>query len=646
MKNTPDLSAPRQSQQWILIAAAAMALFSWRTPAAIPSPEKLLPDDTLVVLTVPDFAKAREIYQTSPQTQLWNDPAMKPFRDHFMSKLNDEVIEPLERELGVHLNDYLSLPEGQLTFALTQNGWKGTDSQLPGFLVLVDAKDRSSQLKTNLAELKRKWLDAGKSIKTEKIREIEFSILPLSAKDVPKSLKKVFSAEDSKDASDETNQSPKAELVFGQFESLLILGNSTKAVEKVAVHLTGGSMPSLGDLAAYESARVAMFRDAPFFGWVNTRSFVDLLTQKSGKDQDGNPMAAMFNVQKIISATGLGGLKTLAFSLQTASEGVSFQFFMGVPESGRQGIFKLFPAPGKESGPPPFVPADAVKFQRCRIDGQKAWATLQSMLGEISPEMIGSLNFILDTANEAQKQKDPNFDLRKNLFGNLGDDLITYEKAAQGTTLADLNSAPSLFLIGSPHPDQFAAALKSILTLMNPQGGNPKEREFLGRKIYSMPAPASPLAGGNTAKAGATLSYAASGSYVAISTETTLLEEYLRSSDGEQKSLREAPGLTEAAAKVGGTSTGWFVYENQAETTRAALEILRKSAANTDPKMLAPGLPAFTPENPFKEWMDFSLLPEFEKIAKYFYFSVYAGNASADGLTFNVFSPVPPQLKK
>jgi len=54
--------------------------------AAVPPPEKLLSDDTLFVVTAPDFSKLRETFKNSPQSQLWNDPAMKAFREHFMEK--------------------------------------------------------------------------------------------------------------------------------------------------------------------------------------------------------------------------------------------------------------------------------------------------------------------------------------------------------------------------------------------------------------------------------------------------------------------------------------------------------------------------------------------------------------------------------
>jgi hypothetical protein len=43
-------------------------------------------------------------------------------------------------------------------------------------------------------------------------------------------------------------------------------------------------------------------------------------------------------------------------------------------------------------------------------------------------------------------------------------------------------------------------------------------------------------------------------------------------------------------------------------------------------------------------WADFSLLPDFDPVAKYFDLSVFAGNANADGLTLKVFTPRPPGL--
>src|SRR5260370_20567421 len=124
-----------------------LAFSTYTATAAVPPPEKLLSDDTLLMITAPDFSRLRETFKSSPQSQLWNDPAMKAFLEHFMEKWNEEFVKPLERELDVRLDDYINLPQGQVTFALTQ--LRGKEAGELGVLFLVDTKSKSDQLKTN-----------------------------------------------------------------------------------------------------------------------------------------------------------------------------------------------------------------------------------------------------------------------------------------------------------------------------------------------------------------------------------------------------------------------------------------------------------------------------------------------------------------
>jgi hypothetical protein len=635
-----------------------LALGTYTAPkafgAAVPPPEKLLSDDTLLVITAPDFSRLRDTFKNSSQSQLWNDPAMKAFRDHFLQKWTEEFVKPLERELDVRLDDYTSLPQGQVTFALTQLGSRSKEGPDLGILFLVDTKSKSGQLKTNLTNLRKKWVDSGKTLRTEKIRDIEFSIVSLSSNDVPSTLKAFVPQRTEVHELGEENEGKapsKSELVIGQADSLLIVGDSTKAVEKVAIRLTGGSMPALGELAAYNANHQALFRDAPIYGWLNLKAVIDMLAKTAAEKKESDAVPDPFGapkMDKLLAALGVNGLRSAAFTAQSSSDGMLLQFFLGVPEASRQGFFKILAGEAKESSPPPFVPADAVKFQRWRLDGQKLWATLEKTMKDISPQLLNSLNMALEMANTNAKEKNPGFDIRKTLIGNLGDDVITYEKAAKG---ADPKSGPSLFLLGSPKPEELAAALKTIFTLVNPSAASPTEREFLGRKIFSMPAPSLPLPMMGVAKPSApkTLNYAASGGYVAMSTDASILEEFLRSSESKSKTLREIPGLTEAAQKVTSPGTGLFGYENHAETMRAVFESLRKdSNSATNLGGLSPltgALGIASPDKNIKDWMDFSLLPPFEKIAKYFYFSVHSAGSTVDGLTFKMFAPVPPALR-
>jgi len=57
-------------------------------------------------------------------------------------------------------------------------------------------------------------------------------------------------------------------------------------------------------------------------------------------------------------------------------------------------------------------------------------------------------------------------------------------------------------------------------------------------------------------------------------------------------------------------------------------------------------LPGALPVPNLSKWADFSLLPSFDQISKYFYFMVYGGSAGVDGLTFKLFAPNRPALNR
>lgn len=641
----------RLARAAVLSALILSALTPRFSGAAIPSAEKLLPPETLLVLSAPDWAKLNDYYRKAPQSQFWDDPAMKPFREKFMAKWNDEIVKPLERDLGVKFDDYSALFQGQVTLAVLQEGWQGKakDDGVPAVVFLLDAKDKSDLLKKNLAALRQKWSAAGKAIKTEKIRDVEFSIVPLTTNDVPQTLRKLLpqSQEITEVGDDEAKKPAPAELVIGQYESLLILSSTTKAAEKIMQRTGAGGAPTLAEAGEFESCQRTLFREAPLFGWFNSKAVVDLAVKAlaAGQNPDAPSPFPLPDFSRIISALGLSGLKSVAFDFRDAGDGPVVEFFLSAPESGRAGLLKILAIEAKDATPPTFVPATAVKFSRVRLDGQKLVAALEKMVSDISPEGLNTWNFLLNNANEAAKQDDPEFDIRKNIFGNLGDDLVTYEKAPKGKSLLDFANAPSIMLVGSPNPEKLAASLKALFVLMPMQSATPTTRELLGRKIHSLKL--SDASGGAAEKS---LHYTASGGYVAFSTDEGMIEEYLRSADSQAKPLRMVAGFTEAAAKVGGPGTGWLNYENQAETMRFVLEMLTQNSSGTNQPgfgdVLASALPFAAPEKKLKEWVDFSLLPSYDKIAKYYGFMVSAGQTSVNGITFRLFTPVPPELLK
>ena len=605
--------------------ALLMAGFSLSVPAAVKPPEQLLPADTLAVLTVPDFSRAKDAHAKAPMTLLWNDASMKPFREKFMGKLREDLLAPFEQQSGLKLADYLDLVQGQCTLAIVQNGWSGTTEKLPAVLLLVDTRDKAGLLKANLADLKKKWGDAGKTVKTERIRDVDFHVLSFDLAELAKS--------------EGAQGLPKFDVLVGQQESLLLVGTAGNVIEKVLARQAGGSVPGLAEVPTFEADHQALFRDVDSYGWLHFAPLAEILGQllaQAGESANANPMAP--KPDKILGALGLLEVTTLAATGRQTAEGASGDFHLCIPAEKRKGLFKMLAGEAKPSAPLPFVPADVTEFTRWRLDGQKLWATLESLVNEVAPGVMG---FVMGQMESALKEKDPDFDFRKNIIGNLGDDIVTYQKAPRGDKPEDLANQPQLTLIGSPKAEALIQGVKALLLIAPPMlsGMELQERDFLGRKIHSMQ-----IAGREGER---TLSLCAGGGYLAISTDTGILEDYLRSAEAKVKPLSGMSGLADAAAKVGGMETGLFTFQNDSEATRLALEMFKKHGG-----LIEEGLSEVLAENAgageflkqLKEWVDVSLLPPWDKLSRFFSFTVMAGKVNNSGFRLGVYTPNPPGL--
>jgi hypothetical protein len=206
-----------------------------------------------------------------------------------------------------------------------------------------------------------------------------------------------------------------------------------------------------------------------------------------------------------------------------------------------------------------------------------------------------------------------------------------------------LNNAPSLYLVGVEKGDPGATALKDLLLLsMSRRKRRPTRATFEGHKIYTVPLTAARASGPARRRRQQSLYITSSSGYVALSTDVSTLEEYLRSGEKPPKPLSGTPGLIDAAQRVGGTGGGLFGYQNQREVLRSLFKTLKNQPSNGGSNGLNPM--AALPKS-VSDWLDFSLLPDYDQVSKYFYFSVFAGNTTADGLSFKAFAPRPPQMK-
>jgi hypothetical protein len=430
------------------------------------------------------------------------------------------------------------------------------------------------------------------------------------------------------------------EVWMGRSETLFVMGTERATIEQVLTRQQGAGSAgsSLGELGVFRQDFEGGLRGSHGYGWVNLQPILSYVRQLAQEQEAGGEGAfALFQPTKIMAAMGLNGLRSLGFGAQLAEDGSQFEFLIGLPESERTGLVRLLIPEAKPAGPPAFVPADVARFQRMRLNLPRAWSSLEEVAYTVLPTARGIVDMMLFSVG---KDQDPNFDLRRELFGNLGDDLIVMERAPSEQTLAAVGSPPTVILLGSPAPDRVAVALKALAGLLPPPLNQLQEREVAGRRFYELhlpqPDPSEPSV--------PMLGFVGGTEYLAFSTERDLLEEFAAGKSGTAGGrLNDLPGLSEAAARVGGMSNGLFGYENDQLTAQTMLEALRNESGLIEQMLRMSPLGAQLEEDgrTLRDWVDFSQLPSFDRVKQHFDFSVYGVAVRPEGVSYRVFTPKP-----
>src|SRR5208283_4175296 len=163
-----------------------------------------------------------------------------------------------------------------------------------------------------------------KSIHSETVRGISFSVVTLSSNDIP-TLAGIFPRHSPvQELGKEPKPEKPGELVVGQFQSLLIVGNSTKAVEPVVAHLSGGEAPALRDNAVFAADKLSQFRNAPlYYAWFNTKTFFDVLTHipQEPPNPEAPTLMPSLSSSAMLNASGLMGLKSVSLAYRESHDG-------------------------------------------------------------------------------------------------------------------------------------------------------------------------------------------------------------------------------------------------------------------------------------------------------------------------------------
>src|SRR5262249_24141043 len=132
-----------------------------------------LPDSTMFLLKLNDAKNLREAFRGSSYGQLWNDPAMKDFRDDLAQKVEDWT-KPLQEKIGLSLKQLLEIPQGAVAVAAMSRD----DPKLPvAVAVLADAGENKSKMADVLGRSTKQAEDAGAKLSQETFHGLTLHVL-------------------------------------------------------------------------------------------------------------------------------------------------------------------------------------------------------------------------------------------------------------------------------------------------------------------------------------------------------------------------------------------------------------------------------------------------------------------------------------
>ena len=116
-----------------LLASCLAALPCSTALAERPTIPELLPESTLVMLRIRDVSEFVEKLGDTNMGRMVQDPQIKPLINELYGSAN-ELFVPVEKRLGLSLNDLRKIPQGELSFAIVDNG----ESNEPAVSLFLD----------------------------------------------------------------------------------------------------------------------------------------------------------------------------------------------------------------------------------------------------------------------------------------------------------------------------------------------------------------------------------------------------------------------------------------------------------------------------------------------------------------------------
>ena len=604
-----------------------MLLFAPSSVSAIELPKtaKLVPPETIVLADINNFNQLWAQFEKTSIYQLYNDPAMAAFINNFKTKWKEKNQEP-DREYLRIITDAGVLPQGRLAAALVYDRQVKDVNELP-VLIVAQWGDKIDKIKKLADQIVSKAIEDGYRRQNDDYRGVEIITL---TKEPPEAISYCF------------------------IDDCLIGSTSQNVLKFVIAQIKGAGSTTLADDRDYSVTGSAI---APSIAgridfYVNIKQAVRI---ELAEDTDGRAKAFIENL-------GLNNVPSFGGSIEPAAGpgGSTIGKAILKIDGAKEGIFKMLDLESAPIRLPRFIDAAACSLSVMNLNIKKAFNELTNILTRFSPQMASLMYMPILPPGP---QGEPGLQLKADIIDHLGSQIILAQsidkpqpdREARPAGNVPLVQTRTVFAIAIENRAALEKSLSMIHSKMIAPNNPDARRELLGHTIYTVDLSGLlPMLGGSPGRKPMRASadpgvpkmplsaFTLTDTYLIFASETAV-EQAIRTMSSNAETIDSQRWFNKAKSSIP-SAVGMAGLQNNAASGQALWSTLRqtKMPDNTtggDKSQISVGVSSQSlfPQIMFSRsggLIDFSLLPEFDAVKKYFGISAFYGISRQDGFFF------------
>ena len=581
---------------------------------------ELIPPNTILLVDIHDFSQLTSQLETTNFSKLCKDPAMKRFVDDFKSKWQ-EKIRKHNNELVRTITDIDVLPEGRAALALIFDE-QTKDFNEPPLLLISQWGRNIDKIKETVAKIVQKAIENEAHRKAEDYRGVDIITIIRSSG---------------------------SSLSYCFVDDCLIVAISPDVLKFVIAHIKGADSPTLADEADYTGTMrvVESSRQGQINLYVNIKQLVKTTI---AEDRTGKVKVVMGNL-------GIDNVSSFGCSIgfgnpSSGGGGVSLvKAFLKI-EGGKKGVCRMLDIESATFRAPPFIPSSAYSVSFFNLNIKKAYNELGNILTRFSPQLAAIMYMPLLPQSP---QGEPPLQLKTDVIDHLGSQIISARSLDETSSDAEApRRSKSIIAVAIDNSGALEKSLSTLHSKVLSANNSESSRQLLGHTIYlvdiagiipSQPKSPMQLVGSQTGQK-PQIAFTITETHLILGTESAV-EEVIRTLNSTETVSLDSVKWFNRCKSIIPSVVGLVGLENNATSGKVFWSELRRTDKktnkdkNTDPNIqIGVGV---KPGSPFPQLMlsgggselfDFSLLPEFDEVRKYFGLSAFYGISRPDGFFF------------